>query len=331
MLSKTYTWLIALLFSLFLASSALALPFGSMQRTVVGEQGNAASLACIEGNESVFRRDFVWNAQVRATVSTSACPVVVELLDLRNGLEKSRGNIYQTLTSVSLPAGESAHVSVPGPGFTYFVVFRTSEPSAPSSFTAVAVLWRYAYHAPDPLGAGLGLGLLLVGLGAVFVGILLLTQATGRFEVGVALAALAGFSYAIIGYAFSTASMVDLFLCSAAGSSLLVGLSGYFVTGRYLHGLPADARVAVSLGLYLAVGATALSATSLVAAFQGVPIILIPIWPTGVTFMLFAERVYDRSALVAVFWAVRILVVAAAIGSLVPSYLKAKRPGEIKR
>jgi hypothetical protein len=318
---KTYL-VVASLFAIFLASSAMALPLGNVQRTISGIHDDSGNLACVDGSESAFQSDFVWRSQVDVAVSTSACAVVVEVIDWRSWEERTQGRAYIPLVSVTLLAGENASLTVPETGFRFFVLFRASSPFAPSTVTTLVALWRFSYVEPDPLATAASLFLLLAGVVAVFLAILRVVKEVPAYEVGAGIAAAASFSYAIMGHALSTTSLLvvgggaDLFVSSMVGSSVLAGLSIFLLTLRQLHARPLDVQIATSVVLYLGAGLAALAIAAVMAHWGGPPPILVPIWPSGVVFMLLAETVWDRPFLGTLFWLAKVLAAMLSIGLL---------------
>lgn len=327
---KTASVLAAFLLVTFVVSLLLGGTLARTERTVTRQELDNGALPCANGFEFSSHREF-WRRDTVAQVgvSTNDCPVEVEVLDLRNQILKTRGEAYESVASLRVQPAEAKSVSlgqVSG-GFFVFVRAVTSPPPA----TTVEVTWSSTFTEPDPLTVSLGAGLLLLGGASVFIGLLLLVRETRIPELGAALAALAGLSFSLMPYAYAGLgpALGVLNLPAILGtSSLLMGLSGYFLAHRFLAGRSFGVKVGAALVGYFLVGAAVLSVVSGVRGQFASPLIVLPYWPWGVMFVLFSERVYDRAPIAALFEIALFTVLAAGLGVLLFSFWRrlAKMP-----
>ncbi len=318
---KTLTALVAVLFIVFLAGQILGIAIAGMERTVRREVQDTSFMPCEDGYGSEHSRQFERDTQLQITVSTSDCPVEVEILDQRNRFLKMSGEAYDSLNSFEVSVDGSKQVSVVEASGLYFV--DVSVKVFPTPSTTVRVIWTYVFTEPDPVGVYLASRLILLSGVSVFFGLLFLVSTTRLPELGAILAALLAIIFAVSPYAFSSMAVSFGFLGAftfVGISSLMMGLSSYLLTQRLLGSRTLSLRIAVSLAGYLIAGTVTISLTALWARFSGVPLILVPFWPLGVAFVLFSERVYDPSPLITLVWTSAVLVVVIGVGAILLSY-----------
>ncbi len=248
------------------------------------------------------------------SVATSTCSLVVELVDLRSWIDRERGRAYVPLGRVLVAAGESTTFDIEGVSrLPFHVVATVPESVNPSSSSTLAsAVWEFARTGADPVGTSLAVGIFLLAGISALVGLVLLVRLTGWSEVGAFLAVLVAVSFAVAPYTYhgEIGSSTSIWISGMILSPLLVGLAMYFLVQRPLKRNSVYRKLAWTLLIYFVVGIVALLIATPLTGFSGVPWVLLPFWPMGLSFMIFSEQLHDHSILVAIEWLSRGIVMA---------------------
>ena len=315
MVGKTRIIIVIGLLVLFLPTQILGTQLAGIGRSLTREIQDTKTIPCEQGHMSVRDRgNFELGQPMKLRVSTSQCPLFIELLDRFNWGMQRRGMAYAAIESLDVPPSGFVDILPPKVQETWGVVVRVNS-SLPSSSTVI-LIWTYPYLGPSPSETILAVGLLLVSSISAFLALVVLVRETQRPVVGGVLAALIGIAFPLSFYAFapSTAGRAYIAVNHLVWSSIFLGLSSYFVTRRVFPRMALGWRLAVAIVGYLIVGAAIITLAAPLAIFAGVPIVLIPFWPTGVFFMFFAEQLYSRSLLMWAVWVIWTSAVALGIG-----------------
>ena len=327
MVGKTRILIVIGLLVLFLPTQILGIQLAGIGRSLTREVQDAETIPCEQGYMSGVRDrgNFHLGKPMKLRVSTTQCPLIIELLDRFNWGMQRRGMAYAAFESLDVPLRGFVDILPPTVSEIWGVVVRVNS-SLPSSST-VTLIWTFPYFGPTPSEAALAIGLLLISGISFFLGLVFLVRGTQRPEVGAMMAAMIGMAFPLSFYAFarSIADPTYIFYNHLVWSSIFLGLSSYFVTRRVFPRMALGWRLAVAIVGYLIVGAAIIALAAPLATFGGVPIVLIPFWPTGVVFMFFAEQLYNHLLLMRMVWGIWASAVALGIGAILLSRAQLRR------
>lgn len=291
---------------------------------------DSATLSCTPEQAFTSERSLPRQTQVLAVVvSTSDCPVRVEILDLRNHLLKLRADPaqpYEPMATFDVaPDGQEEATLAELQGHHYVDVAVRVD-SAPN--TQVEVVWTYTFAEPNPWYVALGGGLLLLGAAGVLLGVVRLVSVTSRPLLGAPLTALAGIPYAVLPFAYPGVSTALglLNLPIVAAGAFLIGLAGYYVVEGLARRWSPERRVGVAVAGYFLVGGLAVGLTAW-RVRDPFPLLGLHIWPTWVPLMLANFGIVDRGLLALVAEVATVLATAVGVASLLAVLWRTRGPG----